>query len=178
MDSECIQGQECIRHLLAEQGLDALLQRASSFAWATCGVRADVNIASTVGAAALLITPTERHLITDNLEAARLEDEGDVFALAMREYAGVGMLDAWHEHHQGGAAGYELREFLVTPSMQETVVPGQAFVWNPSLGGACSMDLFIVREEENRIVSHHDAWSVHAYEVAGRLVLHPAVLVR
>lgn len=103
---------------------------------------------------------------------------GEVFALAQAEYARAGAPEAWRAHHQGGAAGYEPREFLVTPGMTETVVPGQAFVWNPSLDGARSVDLFIVGEAGNRIASHHDAWPAATYEVAGRLVARPAVLVR
>jgi Xaa-Pro aminopeptidase len=65
-----------IQALLGERGLDALLlQRVSSFAWATCGGSSYVNTAASDGAAALLITPTGRYLITNNIEATRLEGE-------------------------------------------------------------------------------------------------------
>jgi Xaa-Pro aminopeptidase len=67
---------ERIHALLAERRLDALLlQRVSSFAWATCGAASYVNTAVTNGEAALLITPSERHLLTNNIEATRLEGE-------------------------------------------------------------------------------------------------------
>ncbi len=66
-----------IQTLLVERRLDALLlQRVSSFAWATCGAASYVNTATTNGASALLITRTERYLITNNIEAPRLEQEG------------------------------------------------------------------------------------------------------
>jgi antitoxin VapB len=69
--------QDRMRLLLAERHLDALLlQRVSSFAWATCGVASYVNTAATTGEARLLITPSGRHLITNNIEAPRLEGEG------------------------------------------------------------------------------------------------------
>jgi len=103
---------------------------------------------------------------------------GEVFALAQAEYARAGAPEAWRDHHQGGAAGYEPREFFVTPGTQETVIPGQAFVWNPALDGARSVDLFLVGAETNRIVSHYDVWPTQAYEVAGRPVFRPAVWVR
>ncbi len=62
--------------LLDEHDLDGLLlQRVSSFAWATCGVRADVNLASTTGAARLLVTRKGRYLITTNLESSRYEQD-------------------------------------------------------------------------------------------------------
>jgi antitoxin VapB len=65
-----------IQALLAEKNLDALLlQRVSSFAWATCGAASYVNTATTDGAAALLITPQDRFVITNNIEATRLEHE-------------------------------------------------------------------------------------------------------
>lgn len=62
--------------LLREHNLDALLlQRVSSFAWATCGAASYVNTATTNGAAALLLTPSGRYLITNNIEWPRLEQE-------------------------------------------------------------------------------------------------------
>src|SRR3990170_78316 len=70
------QKQSLIRSLLASHQIDALLlRRVSSFAWATCGAASYVNTASTDGVAALLITPTALHLVTDNIEAGRLEQE-------------------------------------------------------------------------------------------------------
>ena len=65
-----------IHSLLARHGLEALLlQRVSSFAWATGGAASYINTASTTGVASLLITPTARYLITDNIEAPRLAQE-------------------------------------------------------------------------------------------------------
>lgn len=65
-----------VQNLLAEKGLEAvLLQRVSSFAWATCGAASYVNTAATEGVATLLITPDGRYLITNNIEAPRLEQE-------------------------------------------------------------------------------------------------------
>jgi Xaa-Pro aminopeptidase len=70
--------QDRIKTLLAQHGLDALLlQRVSSFAWATCGAASYVNTATTFGAASLLITPAGRYLLADNIEGPRLDqDEG------------------------------------------------------------------------------------------------------
>jgi antitoxin VapB len=65
-----------VRQLLAEKGLDALLlQRFSSIAWATCGADVHINTASSEGACALLITPDRQYLLTNTIEAARLEKE-------------------------------------------------------------------------------------------------------
>ena len=74
--TEFSQKQDHIQNLLAERRLDALLlRRVSSFAWATCGGASYVNTATTNGEAALLITFSGRYLITNNIEATRLEQE-------------------------------------------------------------------------------------------------------
>jgi Xaa-Pro aminopeptidase len=65
-----------LRTLMEERKLDGLLlQRASSFAWATCGASSYINTASTYGAVSLLVTPTEQLVLTTNIEATRLEKE-------------------------------------------------------------------------------------------------------
>lgn len=62
--------------LLARRGLNALLlQSVANFAWLTGGAASYVNIAEHVSVAALLITPTGRYLITNNIEAPRLRAE-------------------------------------------------------------------------------------------------------
>jgi antitoxin VapB len=68
--------QNRIQQLLDENKLDALvLQRVSNFAWATCGAASYINIASTTGEAKLVITKTDKYLVTNNIEAVRLKQE-------------------------------------------------------------------------------------------------------
>jgi antitoxin VapB len=65
-----------IYSLLDEKGLDALLlKKVSSFAWATCGSDSHINTAQSEGVASLLITRQARYLITNTIEAGRLEAE-------------------------------------------------------------------------------------------------------
>jgi Xaa-Pro aminopeptidase len=79
--------------LLEERKLDGLLlRRVSSFAWATCGAASYVNTATTYGEAALLITPSGRYLITNNIEATRLEKDEQLAAQGWEFRVG-----AWHE---------------------------------------------------------------------------------
>jgi Xaa-Pro aminopeptidase len=74
--TEFEQKQNTLKRMLAEHKLDALLlQRVSSFAWATCGAASYVNTAATNGAASLLITPAGRYAITNNIEATRIRQE-------------------------------------------------------------------------------------------------------
>jgi len=68
--------QQRIHEFLAAHHLDALLlQRVSSFAWATCGAASYVSTAVTEGASSLLLTPNGRYIITNTIEAPRLEQE-------------------------------------------------------------------------------------------------------
>jgi Xaa-Pro aminopeptidase len=82
-----------MRNLLAARGLDGLLlRRVSSFAWATCGAASYINTASTTGMASLLITPSKHYLITDNIEAPRLEREEK-----LAEQGWIFELGPWYE---------------------------------------------------------------------------------
>ena len=68
-----------VDRLLAEQEFDALLvQRVTNFAWLTCGAASYINTADEVGVASLLITPSDRYLITNNIEAPRFEEEDEL----------------------------------------------------------------------------------------------------
>jgi Xaa-Pro aminopeptidase len=65
-----------LRNLASRHALDAiLLQRVSSVAWATGGASSYVNIARSNAEISLLITGGDQHLITNNIEAVRLEKE-------------------------------------------------------------------------------------------------------
>jgi Xaa-Pro aminopeptidase len=87
------QKQDRIQRLLEEHRLDALLlQRVSSFAWATCGAASYVNTAATHGEAMLLVTPTGRHLISNNIESTRLGQEEKLKEQGWEFHVGL-----WHE---------------------------------------------------------------------------------
>lgn len=74
--TEFIEKQERINAFLSMHNLEALLlRRVSSFAWATCGAASYVNTANGLGEASLLVLPSGNHLITNNIEAPRLEKE-------------------------------------------------------------------------------------------------------
>ncbi|MFN8412693.1 MAG: M24 family metallopeptidase [Anaerolineales bacterium] len=56
--------------------LDALLlQTSGNFAWATCGGLSFIDRATTSGVASLLITKTDRYVVTNNIEAPRIAGE-------------------------------------------------------------------------------------------------------
>jgi len=82
-----------VKDLLESRQLEALLiQRVPNFAWATCGASAYVNNASEESVASLLLTPTGRHLITNNIEAPRLERDEGLIAQGWEFH-----IAGWHE---------------------------------------------------------------------------------
>jgi antitoxin VapB len=65
-----------LQETLNDQQLDALLlQKVDNFAWATCGGSSYINSADVMGVGALLITPSRRYLVTNNIEAPRFRQE-------------------------------------------------------------------------------------------------------
>jgi antitoxin VapB len=90
--TEFSQKQAAIQQLLDAHQLDGLLLRqVSSFAWATCGAASYVNSAVSTGVATLLVTRSGRHLITDNIEATRLDKEEK-----LREQGWEFHVSPWH----------------------------------------------------------------------------------
>lgn len=69
---------ERLRALLVQSNLDALLlHQTSNFAWATCGASSYINRADSMGIASLLVTRTNRFVLTNNIDSLRLmEEEG------------------------------------------------------------------------------------------------------
>ena len=47
----------------------------------------------------------------------------------------AGFADEIDKHHQGGAAGYRTREWVIHPNSTDVVESDQAFAWNPSITG-------------------------------------------
>lgn len=87
---------------------------------------------------------------------------GEIFQRGQRAYAEAGFADEWRFHHQGGAAGYEPREYLGAPGSTELVAAGQAFAWNPSIAGTKSEDTILVGEAGNEVLTAIDGWPLRA----------------
>lgn len=68
-----------LRGLMQQKNVDAvLLQKVSSFAWATGGSSTAINIASSNGEGALLVTAQDQYLVANNIEAVRLVGEEEL----------------------------------------------------------------------------------------------------
>lgn len=102
----------------------------------------------------------------------------DIFQEGIRTYGEVGYPDEWKFHHQGGATGYETRDYIAAPDSLHIVQPSQAFTWNPSIKGVKSEDTILVNETENEIVTDDPEWPKVEVEYNGEKISSSGILVR
>ncbi|MEZ0492021.1 M24 family metallopeptidase [Kineococcus sp. TBRC 1896] len=65
----------------------------------------------------------------------------------------------WTRHHQGGPTGYAGRDPRATPDAVDTVVPGQAFAWNPTAPGVKVEDTLVLAPgADPQVLTCDPAW--------------------
>ena len=85
---------------------------------------------------------------------------GDIFTRVVAAYAQAGFPGEWQKHHQGGASGYEPREYLAVPGSTDQVSVGQAYAWNHSITGYKSEDTILVGKSRNVVLTEIPGWPV------------------
>ncbi len=98
-----------------------------------------------------------------------------VFQSAVDTYAKEGFANEWRLHHQGGPAGYEPREWMVTPRSHEQIAVGQAFAWSPSITGVKSEDTILVGAQENKALTPTPGLPTLSVQANGHTVMRPAI---
>ena len=101
-----------------------------------------------------------------------------LFAVAEKAYASAGAAEEIELHHQGGPCGYTEREWLITPSGEQTVVLPQAFAYNPSLRGAKVEDTALVTDAQVAILTDTPTLPVIESVVDGEVYRSAGVRVR
>lgn len=91
----------------------------------------------------------------------------DIFHRCSLAYEDAGYPGEWEKHHQGGAIGYDTREFLASPDCREVVREYQGFAWNPFLKDVKSEDTFITSSEGPEIITLDKNWPVRTFEENG-----------
>ncbi len=102
----------------------------------------------------------------------------EIFKKAVKMYADEGYEEEWKLHHQGGATGYESRDYLATPDIVKTVRDKQAFAWNPSIRGVKNEDTIIVNGDGFEIITEDPAWPMIETEYKGEIIKRPGILER
>lgn len=131
-------------------------------------LRARLAACARVDAAMILSTRTGRSV-------------GELFDVCRDAYEREGFPGEWQMHHQGGATGYEAREYVATPESRHVVGIRQAFAWNPSITGVKSEDTILISPErvlETITRPEGSNWPVMRVEAPGLGALErPDVLV-
>ena len=100
----------------------------------------------------------------------------DIFQNTINTYEEVGYPDEWKFHHQGGATGYETRDYIATPNSLQIVQPNQAFAWNPSIKGVKSEDTILITEKGYEIITEDSDWPKIEINYQSNKIARPAIL--
>ncbi|MBD3165648.1 M24 family metallopeptidase [bacterium] len=107
------------------------------------------------------------------------KDLGELFEEMKQWYVDEGFPEEWREHHQGGAIGYDNREFVIYPFLQASVRPNQAFAWNPTVQGAKVEDTIIAHADSTQEnVTRTGQWPEIRVDVDGEVYPQPGILLR
>ncbi len=82
----------------------------------------------------------------------------EVFADIQQAYQRHGWPEGWRSHHQGGPAGYDCRDWIVTGETLGAVMADTAQAWNPTLSGVKSEDTALLTAKGVEWLTRSDAW--------------------
>ncbi len=90
----------------------------------------------------------------------------ELFSEMQSAYKTAGFENEWTKHHQGGACGYETRDWLLQQGGEKMLVEGSAYAWNPSLPGLKVEDTVLLQEDTLETLTTDPDWP--SVEVGGR----------
>ncbi|WP_430503965.1 M24 family metallopeptidase [Haloparvum sp. PAK95] len=92
---------------------------------------------------------------------------GDVFGAIQDAYAAVDFAEEWRDHPQGGAAGYDTREWVATPDATDPVRAPMGYAWNPWVRGAKSEDTYLVTADRIENLTKTGQWPTLEVDAVG-----------
>ncbi len=93
-------------------------------------------------------------------------------------YAEVGFEGEWMKHHQGGAIGYNDREYVIYPGIDKVVHDNQAFAWNPTITGAKVEETILVHSDGAEVLTKSKGWPMVNVELDGKIYPQPSILIK
>ncbi len=91
----------------------------------------------------------------------------ELFSEMTQAYGDAGFAGAWTKHHQGGACGYETRDWMLQAGGERMLVEGSAYAWNPSLPGLKVEDTVFLQGDTLEILTADPDWP--SLEIDGRM---------
>ena len=118
--------------------------------------------------------------VNANYEAATVPGKklSEIFEGCKTWYGDVGFEGEWQKHHQGGATGYNDREYCIYPCIEGTVQENQAFAWNPTITGAKIEDTIISYKDSIEVITVSKDWPMIPITVNGKIYKQPDILIR
>lgn len=126
----------------------------------------------------------EKHIAVQKIDAAFILSTvpkaivKDVFQKGVNQYKETGFADEWQNHHQGGLAGYNSREFRGTFTCDEIVEEHQIYAWNPTISGAKSEDTVLITANGAEILTKSAYYPQTAVEYNGKTINRADILIR
>ncbi len=103
---------------------------------------------------------------------------GDIFKEARDLYEKLGYSGEWELHHQGGAMGYEVRDFICNENSTDIVQKNQCFCWNPSISGTKSEDAIIAKDDGFIFITKPVIFPKLSLEIEDSNFIRPNILER
>lgn len=102
----------------------------------------------------------------------------EIYNMTCSLYDDLGYKDEWKLHHQGGAMGYDVRDYICSSESKEVVRENQVFCWNPSISGTKSEDAFVAIKDGPQFITKPVLFPQIEITVDGMKFNRPAILER
>lgn len=102
----------------------------------------------------------------------------NLFEEMKKWYADAGYEGEWMKHHQGGAIGYNDREYVIYPGINQVVHVNQAFAWNPTITGAKVEETILVHPDGIEVLTKYGNWPMINVELNGKIYPQPDILIK
>jgi Xaa-Pro dipeptidase len=100
----------------------------------------------------------------------------EVLAHGKKAYNEMGFEGEWKNHTQGGILAYKPREILATESSNIMLKPNYLLSWNPTIPGAKSEDMILVKEDGTEQLSIDKRWPYSEIIIGDEKFIKPNIL--
>jgi Xaa-Pro dipeptidase len=102
----------------------------------------------------------------------------EIFEACKTWYEEAGFKGEWEKHHQGGAIGYDDREYVIYPGVDNIIQENQPFAWNPTITGAKVENTILVNKEGIEVLTVSEKWPMIIVKLKDKLYPQPSILIR
>jgi Xaa-Pro dipeptidase len=102
-----------------------------------------------------------------------------IFGSMQSWYEEAGYRWEWEKHHQGGAIGYDDREYVIRPGVSHIIRENQAFAWNPTITGSKMEETILATADGFELLTRSlSEWPMVDVEIDGEIYPQPWVLIK